>query len=203
VRVAELAASMLWAAPLLALLVLPAAAALGVDIERNPQQLAYLYGVGLLGTWTALIPNKLSEGRSLDMPMRRLIALVGGLVVGGAGILLARTLQLNLASQHEFFGKPEYLDPIYFGVMYAVTAGWPGLAARDRRRRFRLMPIAWTALLAAMLVPLWPYERQDGIALASLIATTIQIVSPWNEQAARYTEYVRVARKQDRKTRAA
>ena len=48
-RVAELAASMLWAAPIVALLVLPAAAALGINIESNPQQVAYLYGMGLLG----------------------------------------------------------------------------------------------------------------------------------------------------------
>jgi FtsH-binding integral membrane protein len=200
---AELAASMLWAAPFAALLVLPAAAALGIDMERDPHQLAYLYGMGLLGTWTALIPNKLFEHRPLDTPTRRLIALVGGLVVGSIGIVLARTLQLGLAPQHRFFSNPRDLDPIYFGLMYAASAGWYGLAARDRRKRFRLMPIAWTALLATVLTPLWPYERLDGIALAALIATTIQIVSPWNEQAARYAQYVCVTQKQYRKVRAA
>jgi hypothetical protein len=87
--------------------------------------------------------------------------------------------------------------------MYGASAGWVGLAARDRRKRFRLMPIAWTALLAALLTPLWPYERPDGIALAVLVATTIQIVSPWNEQAARYAQYVKSARNQDGKVRVA
>jgi FtsH-binding integral membrane protein len=194
---------MVWAAPFAALLVLPAAAALGIDMEKNPQQLAYLYGMGLLGTWTALIPNKLFENRALDMPTRRLIALVAGLAVGSAGIALARALQLGLPLQQEFFGNPKGLDPIYFGLMYGASAGWVGLAARDRRKRFRLMPIAWTALLAALLTPLWPYERPDGIALAVLVATTIQIVSPWNEQAARYAQYVKSARNQDGKVRVA
>jgi eukaryotic-like serine/threonine-protein kinase len=203
VRVAELAASMLWTAPIVALLVLPAAAALGVDIERDPQQLAYLYGLGLLGTWTALIPNKIFETRALDMPSRRLIALVGGLIVGSAGILLAQVLQLGLTPQHQYFGNPRNLDPIYFGAMYAATAGWYGLAARDRRKRFRLVPIAWTALLAALLVPLWPYERPDGIALAALIATAVQVVSPWSDQASRYAQYVRTAQKQNRKLKTA
>jgi FtsH-binding integral membrane protein len=203
VRVAELAASMLWAAPLVALLVLPAAAALGVDIERDPQQLAFLYGLGLLGTWTALLPNKIFEARALDMASRRLIALVGGLVVGGAGILLAQVLQPGLAPQHEFFGNPKNLEPLYFGAMYGASAGWYGLAARDRRKRFRLVPIAWTALLAAVLLPLWPYERPDGIALAALIATAVQVVSPWSEPRARYAEYVRAVAKRDRKLKTA
>ena len=200
---AELAASMVWAAPFVALLVLPAAAALGIDMEKNPQQLAYLYGMGLLGTWAALIPNKLFESKSLDMPTRRLIALVAGLGVGSAGIVLSRALQLGLPLQDTFFSNARDLDPIYFGVLYAASAGWFGLAARDRSKRFRLMPIAWTALLAAILTPLWPYERLDGIALAALMATTIQIVSPWNEQAARYTKFVRTARKQNRQVKVA
>ena len=46
VRFAELAASMLWAAPLLALLALPAAAALEIDPAQHPQQVAYLYHHG-------------------------------------------------------------------------------------------------------------------------------------------------------------
>ena len=203
VRVAELAASMLWAAPMVALLVLPAAAALGVDIERDPQQLAFLYGLGLIGTWAALIPNKLFETRSLDMSSRRLIALVGGLVVGGVGIVLAQVLQPGLTPQHEFFGNPQDLEPLYFGAMYAASAGWYGLAARDRRKRFRLVPIAWTALLAGLLMPLWPYERPDGVALAALIAAAVQMVSPWSEPRARYADYVRSVAKRDRKLKTA
>jgi len=75
--------------------------------------------------------------------------------------------------------------------MYAASAGWYGLASRDRRKRFRLVPIGLTALLAVLLTPLWPYERPDGVALAALIACTVQIVSPWSEQGSRYAKYVR------------
>jgi hypothetical protein len=201
--IAELATSMLLAAPLVAILIVPTAAALGVDVERTPQQLAYLYSMGLLGTWAALATNKVFEKRSLDMSTRRLIALVAGLAVGGGGIVLGRTLQLGLTPQHEFFSNPRDFAPLYFGALYALTAGWHGLSARDRSKRFRLIPIAWTAFLAAVLMPLWPYDRPDGIALAALMATTIQVVSPWNEQASRYAEYLRVAQKRNRKVRAA
>jgi hypothetical protein len=202
-RLAELANSMLWSAPMAALLVLPAAIMLGINLESSPQQVAYLYGLSLLGTWATLIPNKIFEGRALDMSTRRLIALVAGLVVGGIAIFLGRSLQLGLPLQRQFFGHPQDLEPLYFAAMYGASAGWFGLAVRDRRKRFRLIPIALTAFLGAALLPLWPYERPDGLIAAVLIATTTQIVSPWSEQAARYAQYVRYAKKQNRQVKTA
>ena len=199
VRTAELAATMLWAAPLVALLTIPAAALLGTDLSSDPQQLAFLYGMTLLGTWTTFVPNKLIEARKLDGTNRRLIALAAGLLVGGVGLVLARTLKLDLSPQHEFFDDPRYLGPVYFGVLYAVMGGWSSLVARDRSARFRIMPVVATALLATALMPVWPYTRQDGIAIAVLIATTVQLVSPWNETASLYTRYVRAVEKQKRK----
>ena len=196
---AELAASMLWAAPLVALLTIPAAALLGIDLSSDPQQLAFLYGMTLLGTWTTLVPNKLIEARKLDGTNRRLIALAAGLLVGGVGLVLARSLRLDLSPQHEFFDNPRNLGPVYFGVLYAIMGGWSSLVARDRTARFRIMPVVATALLAAALIPVWPYTRQDGIAIAVLIATTVQLVSPWNEAASLYARYVRASEKQRRK----
>ena len=107
-------------------------------------------------------------------------------------------LQLGLPLQHEYFGNSRDLDPLYFGAMYAVSAGWYGLASRDRRKRFRLVPIGLTALLAVLLTPLWPYQRLDGVAVAAIIACTVQIVSPWSEQGSRYAKYVRYVQKQKR-----
>ncbi len=78
-----------------------------------------------------------------------------------------------------------------------MTSGWWRLAVRDRKSRFRILPILWTAVLAAMLTPFfWPYDRQDGIALAVLIVTAVQLVSPWNQAAALYAQYVRASKKQ-------
>jgi hypothetical protein len=194
---------MLWAAPMVALLTFPAAAALGINMEGDPQQVAYVYGLALLGTWASLIPNKIFENRSFDMFTRRLIALVAGLVVGGIAIVLGKLLQVGLPLQHDFLSNPQDLEPLYFGAMYAASAGWYGVSARDRKKRFRLWPIGLTALLGAPLIFLWPYERQDGIAVAALIATTVQVVSPWSEQASRYARYVRTVKKADRKVKVA
>jgi serine/threonine protein kinase len=203
VRVAELAASMVWAAPIVALLVLPATAALGILIDRDPQQVAYLFGMGLIGSWATLVPNKLFENYTLDRSSRRLIALVGGLVVGAAGIVLGRALQLGLPLEHHYFDNSQDLEPLYFGAMFAASAGWPQLTARDRKKRFRLIPIGLTMLLAALLTPMWPYQRPDGIAVAALLACTVQVVSPWSEQAARYAKFVRSAQGKKRQVQSA
>jgi hypothetical protein len=194
---------MLWAAPLLFVLTIPAAAILGLD-PFHPQDLAYLYGMALLGTWTALIPSKALETRRLRPGTRRLIGLGTGLLVGGLGIALASSVRLD------GLGTPQLVDlrafskspggcagffPAYFGLLYAITGGWSSLAARDRKARFRILPILWTGLLAAAIYPLlWPYERPDGIAIAALIATGVQLVSPWNRAAALYARYVRASR---------
>ncbi len=196
VRTAELAGSMLWAAPLLALLTIPAAAILGIDVTNDPQQMAFLYGMALLGTWTTLVPSKLIEFRDLDWINRRLIALAAGLLVGGGGLVLAQALRLDLNSQQAFFDRASNLGPAYFGALYAIMGGWSSLTARDRRARFRFMPVLTTALMSATLMPLWPYERQDGIAIAVLIAMTVQLVSPWSKAAALYARYVRATDKQ-------
>ena len=155
--------------------------------------------MALLGTWATLVPNKLIESRKLDGTNRRLIALAAGLLVGGVGLVLAQTLRLDLSPQQAFFDNAGNLGPVYFGVLYAIMGGWSSLAVRDRTARFRIMPVLATALLSAALMPLWPYARQDGIAIAVLIATTVQLVSPWNEAASLYTRYVRATEKQRRK----
>jgi hypothetical protein len=195
IRMAELTSSMLWAAPLLAIFTVPTMALLGIDPTNNPQQLAYLYGMSLLGTWTALIPSKAVETRKLDGTSRRLIFLAAGLVLGLVGILLSQSLRLDLDLQTEFFDAPRNLQVVYFGVLYTLMGGWSYVTARDRSARFQIRPILWTTMLSGVLMPFWPYTRPDGIAIAVLIAMGVQLVSPWNEAASLYTRYVRVSAK--------
>jgi eukaryotic-like serine/threonine-protein kinase len=195
VRLAELTNSMLWAAPLLALLTIPAVALLGIDPASNPQQLAYLYGMSLLGTWFALVPSKVVETRKLDGTNRRLIFLAAGLLLGLVGILLSNSLRLDLEPQREFFDQPRNFQVLYFGALYAIMGGWSYVTARDRSARFQIRPLLWTTMLSGLLVPFWPYTRPDGIAVAVLIALGVQLVSPWNEAASLYARYVRASAK--------
>jgi FtsH-binding integral membrane protein len=198
-RVAELTASMLWAALVIGLLSVPAAAALNINLDRDPQQLAYLTSMGLWGAWIALIINKALEERTIDTTSRRLVAMLGGAALGGFGIFLGQALHVGLAPQHMAAGAS--IEPIYLGLVFAGMSGWRGQTARDRKRRFRIWPIAVTAVVAALLSPLWPYEQPAGLMVAVLIATTVQIVSPWSEEAARYASYVRNIDKSQRKTK--
>jgi hypothetical protein len=193
---------MLWTAPLLALLMVPAPSLLDVDPSADPQQLAYLFGMALLGTWTALIPNKAMEARRFDKTTKRLIGLGGGLLLGVVGALLAKNVQIGPTVQNVFDFEPRNLEPVYFGGLFAIMTGWLGLTVRDRKARFRFSPILWTGLLATLLMPLWPYERWYGVYIAVLIAAAVQVVSPWNESAAAYAQYVRASEKQKRRAKA-
>ena len=198
IRIAELTSSMLWAAPLVGLLTIPAAALLSIDPSGQPQQFAYLYGMTLLGTWIALVPSKVIETHQFDATTRRLISLAAGLLLGIIGTVLAQNTRLGLSVQNAFFSEPRNLEPVYFGALYTLTAGWMSLATRDRRARFRVNPILWTGFLSIILLPFWPYDRPDGIAIAILIATVIQLVSPWSEAASLYARFVRASEKQKR-----
>jgi hypothetical protein len=203
VRFAELAASMFWAAPVLALLAIPASAALEIDPSRHTQQAAYFYLMALLGTWMALIPGKVLETRKVDWAGRRLIAAAAGWLTGFAGLQLARPLRLELAPQQEFFQNALGLMPVYFAALYAIMAGWWARTARDRPERFRIRTVLWTGLVSAALFWLWPYQRQDEIAIALMIATAVQVVSPWNKAAASYAKYVKATKKQKSQQRVA
>jgi hypothetical protein len=203
VRFGELAASMLWAAPLLAVLALPAATALELDPSRQPQQAAYLYLMALVGTWAALIPGKVLEAQRLDWASQRLIAAAAGWITGAAGLFLARALRLELPVQHEFFSRPQDLMPYYFAALFAIMAGWWPRTARDRPSRFRIRTVLWTGLVSAALFPLWQYQRQDEIAMALMIATAVQVVSPWDEAASAYAKYVKATKKRPPQQRVA
>jgi hypothetical protein len=208
VRVAELAGSMLWAAPLLALLIIPAAGIMGIDPSRQTQEVAFLYATALVGTWTTLIPNKFFETRQIDRKGRRLAALGVGFLTGVTALALAMAVRLNgLTPQHLVVERPNLaaLDietaaavPAYFALLYAITASWASLVARDRKTRFRFMPIVWTAALSTALVPLWPLDRPYCIAVAALISTCAQLVSPWNKASALYAQFVRASAQQKR-----
>jgi serine/threonine protein kinase len=204
VRVAELATAMLWSAPLTAILTLPAAAMLGVDLMRYPQQLAYLFAITLLGAWGVLMPHKLWEGRPLDKITKRLTYLAVGLGLGAVGLALGEWTDLRLKPSWHVEGPSEgfirYIGPLdqpnllssatYFGLVLA-TVPWWRLTARDRRSRFRIFPVFLAGLIALLMSAVWPYPQPWGAGVASLIAIVAQVVSPWSEPAARYNRATR------------
>jgi hypothetical protein len=91
----------------------------------------------------------------------------------------------------------------FFAIMFMIAHNWSGLTARHRSRRFRFRPILYTAILAMLLSPLWPYRRPDGAVFAITMTLAIQLASPWSEEAADYARYVRSRGKRRGRSRTA
>ena len=196
-RAAELAGSMVAAAPTTALLVLIAYGLF--DAPRDDiGTLAMPFGATLLATWTALALGKIWEGRpGVEPTARRLVGLAAGLVVGGAGCLLQELIQVEPAvapARLDLVGSgwrvPDvvavgsYLALAYFAV------GWWKLTDRARKARFRAWPAVATALIAYLGTeilrpggPSWPF------AAVALTAVAVQVVSPWDKAAAALAQY--------------
>lgn len=203
-KMAELTASMLWAALILAALSLATVPGFGIDLQREPQRLAFFYGVSLMAAWMALIVAKgLEERRGLDGWSRRIIAGVAGAFVGVGAALLAYALKLGPALEPS---SPAYWNAVdavtFFGVLFFIVKGWQDSAARGRPRRSRILPLFWSTLFAALIHPTWKSYRVELTVMAFILALTIQIASPWSAQAARYAKYLRKSEKAKRKAAA-
>ena len=140
---------------------MPAALLLGVDVPAQPERVAFLFGMSLLGVWGTLIPDKLFEGRRLDPSARRLVNLAAGALVGLTGVALASWVELGSAPGLGLLGRRGRADVgvrgrpwaalisyvAYFGVL-ALLVGWPWMAARDRKARFRVFPVVKAGAVA-------------------------------------------------------
>jgi eukaryotic-like serine/threonine-protein kinase len=211
VRVAELAGSMLWAALATAVLAVIAAVWLGVDLNARPEQLVYLYTTALLGTWGVLLPAKALEGRKVNVKVRKLIYLVIGVLVGLAVWALAGWLGVGALPSWET-GSSEVFRNVagpapapsalgyatYFGLVYCLI-GWSGMTARDRDKRFRIVPAAKAALVAGLLGVLWPSPQPLELAAVGLVALVAQSVTPWSAPAAAYARYAARAARANRR----
>jgi serine/threonine protein kinase len=209
-RIAELTSSMLLAAPLTALLTIPGAAVLDIDMSSDPQRVAFLFGLSLMAVWVVLITNKWAEYRPADkvkglwLPVSAASATAIGAFWLGLALILNSTQGIMKAAYrgHQAPG----LFGLFFvslAILFVVTQRWSGLTARDRPRRFRLKPVLYTALVGLLVCPLWPFRNPEVIATGVILSIVVQLVSPWNEEAAAYARYARAKWKRRGKTQAA
>jgi serine/threonine protein kinase len=205
-RLGELAASMLWAAPWAALGSLVAGAMMQVDLTRRPQDLGYLFVMTLAASWTVLIANKAVEAKQTDATARRVGQLVLGVLIGLVGQFLAGWMMVEPTSPVDstlnfvWFNQsyPARALPgvlgfaAYFGLV-GLAVDWWTMTERDRKSRFRLVPILKAGLLA--LIPSVLFFQPDthpfAIPAVLLTAVVVQLSSPWSEAAARYATYAR------------
>ncbi|WP_422924084.1 serine/threonine-protein kinase [Singulisphaera sp. PoT] len=204
IRVAELATALLWASILTGLCTVGTVAAFGVDLIHSsapPMQALMLFVLALVGSWAVLIQEKALEGRGFERTTRRLANLGVGAMLGATGIVLDEWLRLGPAPWG-VFPRPStefvnWFHPVsmqtsslyylgYFALLFLFSGGWAKLAARDRKKRFRVMPVIGSAVIAGLLLPIWPYAEPYGIAVAAIVPIVTQLVSPWSEAAAAY-----------------
>jgi hypothetical protein len=212
VRVAELASSMLWAAPLTAVLSVPAALAFGVDPSARPEWVAFLFGMSLLGTWATLLPGKLLEGRTPSTRTRRVLYTAIGAAVGVVAAAFAGGVGLNSLPDWPHPEGDSLLggvlgsgwEPIpigyaaYFGLL-SLLGGTSWLSARDRKARLRIFPVVRAGAIAGLLGLLLPFPQPWGLGVAALTAIATQAVSPWSKPAATYARYAAREAKRARK----
>lgn len=212
VRLAELTNSMLWAAPLAAILAVPASLMMDVDVATRPEQAAFLFGMSLLGTWGALLPTKLFEGRKIDLSIRRLVHLLTGGLVGLAGAALASWVELGTLNGWDLSIDPRLFDaalpvgttsPLSYALYFALlslVAGTPWQSARDRRTRIGVFTFLKTTAVGGLLGLALPFPQQPwGLAIAGLTSLVTQGVSPWSSQSAVYSRYLARTEKARRK----
>jgi eukaryotic-like serine/threonine-protein kinase len=206
IRVAEGAGSMIWAAPWAAVLSLLAGGLMQLDIAHRPQDLGYLFAVTLLGSWSVLAANKVAEGREVDSTTRRIVQLVVGVALGLFAYFLANWMLVEPTSPGgtlvRFTGfntqisrPPGLLGYAAFFGLVGLAVDWWTLTDRDRKSRFRIIPMAKAAIFAAIPGLLFFAPEQHPFAIPAVVLTSavVQLASPWSEAAARYADYVRAS----------
>ena len=217
IRVAELAASMLWAAPWAALGTVMAGALMHVDLARRPQDLGYLFATTLAGSWAVLASNKFAEaeGDEGNLTRRRVVQFVVGALIGLFAQLLSGWMLVDPAGSTSSTFNLVWFDhtytytsspmpsllgyAAYFGLV-GLAVDWWTMTDRDRKSRFRVGPIFKAGLLSLIPAVLFfpPSTHPYAIPAALITSAVVQLASPWNEAAAEYASYVRAGAKKGR-----
>ncbi len=192
-RVAELAASMLWAAPWAALATMMAGGLLGLDLARRPQDLAYLGAMTLLSSWTVLAAYKVAEGREVGPTAGRLWQLALTVILALVGQALAGWMMVAPAPDLAWASLSGRVLG-YAGAFALIGLGidWGSMADRGRKARFRLAPVMKAALIGlipGMILVAPGHHHLLSLPAAALTAVVVQLASPWNEASAHYARF--------------
>jgi hypothetical protein len=155
----------------------------------------WLAVVGALGSWAVLVPAKFAEGKLEDQVPMRVTLLALGALLGLAAWQLSNVLLVHIPSAGEpidvgsgfiseemlgwnrgNFGLAGFMT--YFGLLLSVPRWWrQGEATRTSRLSVWTVIVCmfWAWLLHFML---W-FPQPAGILVAGVIATSIQLASPW------------------------
>lgn len=209
-RVAELAGSMLLAAPLAALGTVLSVPLFEVFDGRQPQdvgQLGLLFSSLLLGTWGVLGLAQLWEPLGLTRGQKRLTLAALGLGLGVVLLGLASFTQADFPGQDPPDSAPVQVlrfkvggtsvastrvSTVALGAFFGLALGLGGfwrLAERTRPARLRFTPLLWIGLVALVLNQALPVPSPGSGIVVLVLGLLTQLASPWSREAAAYARY--------------
>ncbi len=194
-RGAELSGSMSVSALCAAII---AGAMWGTQALLRTEAEAVLFGVvTILGTWAAMLPAKMWEGRGTDGVVRRILTGLFGGLVGVGAFFLDRNLLVGLPTNvdgslsrwlanHE--GLPVSLGQndaevflgyvLFFGVLFLVRRWWFHVDSY-RPARIRVSSIGVTALVGLLLSAIGQFPPEWAVSWAVAISACSQIAAVW------------------------
>ena len=169
----------------------------GAGGSLDPALIGLFSGTALSASWCLLGVTKLLEGRKLDFGMRRVIQLLMGLVVGEIAWGLSQLLYVEIPDTREAPFRSINSQPlmteigptwlgymVFFGLLFALRRWWWHTDS-FRPKRFRIMSVLLTMLVAAGLMFTFEFALGWGLVWAAVISSVVQLSAPWTPPATR------------------
>src|SRR5262249_6149646 len=161
----------------------------------EPSQYAWLAASSILGSWCILVPAKIWEGSRGDPAMRRFVMLAIGLAFGAIAFGLLNWLMISFSAysaspmggparefKSGFFdsaGAPKMIAFLaYFGFLFLIVRWWR-LADPVRSTRLSIWHTVVAVFCSWVLTIFWPFPQPWGVMVATTIAISVQLASPW------------------------
>jgi hypothetical protein len=192
-RLAELLGAMLFATVIAAALLVVVSAVRG--LPPSPQQMAWQWLVGTVGSWLVLVPAKCWEGRCGDDGRRRFLMLLLGLALGLFAWSVAGYLWVDFPygdpivhnvtgavgpAAFEANGQPRLLAYLaYFGLLMLVPRWWMQ-ADPGRRRRVNLWSTTVCVCYALVLNQFCAFPQPWAMFVAGTMSLAVQLASGWH-----------------------
>jgi hypothetical protein len=196
VRLRELVGSMLAAAAVAAMVCVVAVLIMAYNNNSpvQPEQCAWLFVVGLAGTWVVLVAGKQWEGAEGEAMLRRFLLMAIGLGLGLLAYGLAGHFRVHLQPDDalamstglklppDFYrdGQPQPMAYMaVFATLLSVPLRWWRQSDPLRATRISLVWVVMTVVVAHIVAIAWQFPEPWLMMVAGCMSVSVQLASPW------------------------